>query len=235
MSAGHEQTARRRRPSGEWHRVGVGGAWDLIGPLQLEFMIRQGLLPSHELLDVGCGSLRGGVRFIGYLEPGHYVGVDKNPDLIEAGRTLELVRYGLVERNPTLVVMADFELSRLGRTFDYAIAQSLFPHLPLNLVIRCLMCVQSVLVDGGKFYATFFENPAGKRNLQPISHPTADLGPFTTYFDRDPYHYDLGTFEWICRDTDLRVEYFGDWGHPRSQKMLRFVKTCQRSRLESTS
>jgi hypothetical protein len=61
----------------EWHREVVGGMWDLIGHLQFEFLIGQGLQPHHYLLDGGGGSLRGGVHLIRYLEPGHYFGVDK--------------------------------------------------------------------------------------------------------------------------------------------------------------
>ena len=40
------------------HRESVGGMWDEIGCLQFEFLKKQGLLPEHKFLDVGCGSLR---------------------------------------------------------------------------------------------------------------------------------------------------------------------------------
>ena len=45
------------------HRDLVGGNWDLLGNLQFEFMIANGLLPCRRLLDIGCGCLRGGVRY----------------------------------------------------------------------------------------------------------------------------------------------------------------------------
>jgi len=45
-----------------------------------------------------------------------------------------------------------------------------------------------------------------------------------THFDRDFYHYDFATFEWICEGTSLVPEYVGDWDNPRNQKMLRFRK-----------
>src|SRR5881275_286913 len=35
------------------HRQHVGGAWDTIGPLQLDYLVEQGLQPRHRLLDVG--------------------------------------------------------------------------------------------------------------------------------------------------------------------------------------
>jgi hypothetical protein len=49
-------------------------------------------------------------------------------------------------------------------------------------------------------------------------------GEIVSYFDRDPFHYDIDTFRWIADGTDLSVEYIGDWNHPRNQKMLVFTK-----------
>jgi hypothetical protein len=46
----------------------------------------------------------------------------------------------------------------------------------------------------------------------------------TSYFDQDSYHYDVGTFEWICSGTALDVTYLGGWNNPRNQKVLLFTK-----------
>ena len=35
------------------HREVIGGMWDAVGALQLDFMKGQGLAPQHRLLDVG--------------------------------------------------------------------------------------------------------------------------------------------------------------------------------------
>jgi hypothetical protein len=67
------------------HRAYVGGLWEAIGRLQFRFMIERGLEPQHVFLDVACGSLRGGVRFIPYLEPGCYLGLDIKQELIDIG------------------------------------------------------------------------------------------------------------------------------------------------------
>ena len=218
------------RDDSEWHRRRVGGLWDTVGRLQFEFLAGRGLRPSDHLLDVGCGSLRGGVHFIEFLEAGHYYGVDKSKELLAAGREIELPRYRLVEKAPVLVAMDDFGFDRLGRTFDVALAQSVFTHLPLNSIIRCLMNMEQALRPGGEFYASFFENPAGKRNLLPIPRPVVGRDAETrrrgssSYFDQNPYHYDLDTFRWICDGTQLQVEYLGGWNHPRDVKMLLFKR-----------
>jgi len=197
--------------------------WEEIGKLQFEFLVEQGLKPEHYLLDVGCGSLRGGIHFIRYLEARHYFGIDISKELLDAGRVV-LKRNNLTHKNPTLVEMGNFDFQSLNQEFDFALAQSVFTHLPLNSIIRCILNIEKVLAQGGRFYATFFENPKGKFNLEPVMHPRADGPDFATYFDKDPYHYDFETFKWICERTSLEVKYIGDWNHPRDQKMLVFIK-----------
>src|SRR5271168_1826262 len=49
------------------YRRYVGGYWDQVGRLQFEFLQSRGLQSNHVLLDIACGSLRGGRFFIPYL------------------------------------------------------------------------------------------------------------------------------------------------------------------------
>src|SRR5215472_262077 len=77
------------------HRECVGGLWEEVGQLQLDFLVAQGLMPHHRLLDIGCGSLRGGVKLIRYLCAGHYAGIDLHESLLNAGYEIELAREGL--------------------------------------------------------------------------------------------------------------------------------------------
>jgi SAM-dependent methyltransferase len=207
----------------EWHRAAVGGMWEEIGRLQYNFLLEEGLLPSHHLLDVGCGSLRGGIHFVRYLHHRHYFGIDINSELLEAGK-VELEKTNLLIKAPVLVEMDNFHFASLEQEFDYALAQSVFTHLSLNSIMRCVMNIEKVLVAGGRFYATFFENPEGRFNLDCLLHQRADGEPFATFLDKDPYHYDFDTFRWVCEGTSLEVSYIGDWNHPRNQKMLAFKK-----------
>jgi SAM-dependent methyltransferase len=224
-----KRTVKRRLPARywryfdpDWHRRAIGYVeeWDVHGPRQLEYLTEQGLQPQHTFLDIGCGPLRGGVHFIRYLEAGRYFGVDKNAGVLETAREVELPRYGLQDKQPTLVVMENFDFASLGRQFDYAWAQSVFTHLPLNSIIRCVMNLERVLAAGGRFYATFYENEQGKRNLDPI----VQSPQVTSYFDEDSFHYDYPTFEWICEETSLEPTYLGGWGNPRNQKVLLLTK-----------
>ena len=204
-----------------WHRQAVGGLWEEMGELQFRLLQGVGLRPEHHLLDVGCGSLRGGVRFVEYLEPGHYVGVDADERLLEAGRR-ELGAAGLDGKGARLVSRSDFEFRDLGETFDFAIAQSLWSHLPFNSIARCLTGVSRVLKPGGIFVATFFPNPGPRLRTEPVEASTTDGTVLKTHVDRDPYFYDPAIFPWLCEGSDLTCEYRGDWGHPRGQHLLVF-------------
>lgn len=208
-----------RTPVEAGHRNAVGGLWEEMGQLQFDFLVAEGLQPDHRLLDVGCGSLRAGVKLIPYLEPDRYAGVDQEQSLLAAGRA-ELGEELWAQRRPLLMAMDDFAVSRLGRTFDVAVAQSVWTHISLNLVRRCLYGVEQVLAPGGRFYATFFPNPDGGHHTQPVAQPAG----FLTNYDRDPFHYDLDTLRWITDGTSLELENLGDWQHPRGQHMLRFTR-----------
>jgi hypothetical protein len=61
---------------------------------------------------------------------------------------------------------------------------------------------------------------AGKKNLEPIQQSPQVV----SFFDDDSFHYDYPTFEWIADGTALDVEYLGDWGNPRNQKVVVFTK-----------
>ncbi|SDN52625.1 class I SAM-dependent methyltransferase [Bacillus sp. OK048] len=200
------------------HRSLVGGMWRELGEKQFSFLKDNGLEPHHSLLDVGCGSLRGGIFFIKYLNEGKYSGLDINHSLIRGGEA-ELKKANLLKKKPMLLVNDSFHFQLFKNKFDFAIAQSVFSHLPLNVIQKCLVNMEKVLNPGGKFYATFFETKE-KFNDHPVKHS----GGLTTYLDKDPYHYHLSLFEYLIKDSFLELEYIGEWGHPRNQRMICFHK-----------
>ncbi len=199
--------------------MGVGDLWDEIGLLQFNFLLREGLKPHHKLLDVGCGSLRGGVHFIKYLSSGNYFGMDKEEWLLDAAREVEIPRYHLEDKTVSLICRDDFNFSIFSSRFDYALAQSVFTHLPPDLILNCLVNIQKVLKEDGKFYATFFEDREGRHARGPLAH---NPGGITTYPDKDPYHYPFEVFVDLAEKAGLKVEYLGGWNHPRDQKMVLF-------------
>jgi len=206
------------------HRKVIGGAWDEIGPLQFEYLRSNGLEPSMRLLDVGCGSLRGGVHFARYLDPGNYYGIDISQELLDAGYEIELAELGLQDRVPrsNLVATAEFEAGGFGVDFDALLAVSVFTHLPHNHIRMCMTRMAEVTRGGSRFYATVFLAPEDADPWQPITHPPAGI---TTYPTVNPYHYRAVDVGFWAEALPWRLERIEEWGHPRGQSMAVFVRT----------
>ncbi|MGC8908672.1 MAG: class I SAM-dependent methyltransferase [Desulfomonilaceae bacterium] len=205
------------------HRDIVGGLWEELGSLQLAFLIKNGLIPSMRLLDVGCGCLRAGIKLVAFMDPGNYYGVDLNKDLIEAGYNIELAKKGLQQRLPSsnLLVESEFDCSPFGQKFHVAIAQSVFTHLPLNHIRLCLSRISAVMSEGGVFFASFFQCPEDEDVTLPLIHSPGEIKTFSA---RDPYHYKFSDLLYCAKNLPWRTTLIGDWGHPRGQMMCRFEK-----------
>ena len=95
----------------------------MIGQLQFNFMVSAGLEPRHAMLDVGCGTLRGGRHFIDYLDTGRYTGIDISPKAIEFGHTL-VAEEGLAEKRPRLLLNEEKRLDFSNSTARRSISSS---------------------------------------------------------------------------------------------------------------
>lgn len=206
------------------HRNVVGGLWDEVGQLQFSFVKNRKLTPEMRLLDVGCGCLRGGIHFIRFLENGHYYGIDLSQDLLNAGYECELGNLDLQHKLPreNLLCDADFDAREFGVLFDVAIAQSVFTHLPLNLIKLCLTRLAEVVRVDGVFYATVFLSPDSHDWTKPLMHSP---GGVTTFPASDPFHYQVEDLACCVTGLPWRFELIGDWEHPRNQSMVKFTRT----------
>jgi hypothetical protein len=210
----------RRKPEGEagirtlGHRKYVGGNWEQMGRLQYEFLVGHGLRPEHVFVDVACGSLRAGVHLIPFLHAGHYLGIEKEAELVRLGLDDELDPDVRREKQPVIVVSDAFDFERLvaeagGRRPDVGIAQSLFSHLPPSLIRLCLGNLRAVMAPGGVFWATFFETD------RPVEHDDVP-------HDHGDFHYTRAEMAAYGEETGWSAEYVGDWGHPRGQHMIAY-------------
>src|SRR3954454_18505863 len=114
------RTLRRRFPSRAARRhtlVGPPEVWKEKRAFQIRFLVAQGLEPQTSLVDIGCGTLRGGVPIIEYLDAGGYSGVDVRAE-VESEARAELEQHGLAAKRPTLVFGRSLPDTHLGRTFD---------------------------------------------------------------------------------------------------------------------
>ena len=186
------------------HRDYVGGRWLEVSRLQTDFMIKIGLRPDHVLLDVGCGSLRGGVEFIPYLHAGNYLGLDSSNRLIQVGIKEELGRRLLKLKSPEFVVSRHFEFEKFSKKPDFAIAHSIFTHLNESNIRLCLDELRRFVNPGCRLYATYFIADAPQTN-QKI------------------YQYSREMVEDFGAKAGWTVNYIGEWGHPENQMMVEYL------------
>jgi SAM-dependent methyltransferase len=129
---------------------------------QIAFLRSQGLRPEHRLLDLGCGTLRGGIPIIEYLEARRYTGIEVRADVLALARE-ELKDDGLEIKQPTLLVAEDLtELSIAP--FDFIWAFSVLIHMDDEIARGCLEFVARHLdFPGGAFFANvnLGERPPG--------------------------------------------------------------------------
>lgn len=191
------------------HRNYVGGLYEQIGILQFEFLVANGLRPDHIFLDIACGSLRLGKLLIPYLEPEHYYGIDKEPELIKLGIQYELDSELIRSKRPYFVVSYDFEFEKFPCKADFAIAHSLFTHLPPRLIHKCFRNLLTKIKSHGVFFATFFETEEKKENP---SKP----------HDHRSFFYTKDEMLFFGEANGYVSEYVGCWGHPRGQVMVAY-------------
>lgn len=189
------------------HRESVGGMWEEMGALQFDFLKQEGLKQNNFLLDIACGSLRGGIRFIDYLEPWRYLGLDKEEELILAGIYHELGMETYDIKRPRFVISDSFEFDLFHARPDIAIAISLFTHLPAALIEVCFWRLRKSISKNGRFYATFFESE------QEVDNPAAPDEAINFYYTRDQM---LAFGE----NAGWNATYIGEWGDPELQKTV---------------
>ncbi len=193
---------------------------DPTGNWQLEFLKSVGVEPHHRFLDIGCGDLRAGVPLIRYLNVGNYVGLDQSGIAIIQG-TLSMTDENRA-KSPVFYVGGDFGLEEIDGTFDFLWAHSVFTHVDLSMVGKCLASARTILNPGGSFLATFFLQETASHWIEPSLYRVASkTDEKYTYSYRNPYHHSLGVLRAIAAELGGVVDAI-DTDNPKRQKVLRF-------------
>lgn len=182
--------------------VGPKDKYDIIGAMQFCRMVEMGLREYHTLLDIGCGSLRGGRFFIPYLEPGGYFGLEPDQDLVWLGLAAELGQEIVAIKKPRFLYDSDFSLTSFGVMFDYVLAQSIFSHAPKQQIEKCLSELRLVLNPVGTFLGTYFIGTADYEGESWAQQPDA--------------RYTEGWMSGICAAHGLAYKRL-PWPHPSHQ------------------
>ncbi len=185
--------------------VGPPLEFDLIASIQFRILTAFGLRAHHRLLDFGCGSLRAGRLLIPYLDPGCYHGLEPNSWLIEEAIREEVGADQIRIKQPAFYDNNTFRVDALGTSFDYILAQSIFSHAGLELVIPCLASMARALEPRGVILATFQESgwPASDSQKRGWIYPGC-----VSYRPRTIYR--------AARDAGLHARRLR-WYHPRQR------------------
>lgn len=179
--------------------------WLALGAMQFDYLLSHGLKPEHRMLEIGCGNLRAGWRFIDHLDAGHYYGIDISPDILFAAQDT-LVQQGLQEKRPHLTPVRDLTFAFLpDGYFDVVHAHSVFSHSPLSVIDQCFAHVGRILAPGGWFDFTFDRTEGEEHHVL-----------------REDFYYRTRTLVTLAEKHGLSARFMDDWEKlPHGQSKIR--------------
>lgn len=183
-------------------------SWLKLGQLQFDYLLSHGLRPSDRMLEIGCGNLRAGRLFIGYLDPGHYYGIDISPDiLVAAQRTLS--DFGLQAKLPHLTLVGDLKLEFLPAAgFTVIHAHSVFSHSPPEVIEECLAHVGRIMARDAIFDFTFDRTDGAEHQVL-----------------REDFYYRTQTLVTLAGRYGLDARLMEDWEQlPHAQSKIRVTR-----------
>jgi len=196
--------------------VGAPNVWKYTREFQFQFLLDQGLQKNDTLMDIGCGTLRGGIPMIQYLNNGNYYGIDVREEVLNEGRK-EVKDAKLENKNPNLISFNHFSELKIETKFNVMFAFSVLIHLEDEIAENCFQFVSKSLQVGGVFYAN--ANIADFEDGQWVEFPVV--------FRSEEFYNSLAV------KNSLKMEVMGDLlslGHStnknsdKQQIMLKFIK-----------
>ena len=132
--------------------VGPANLWKSKRNFQIDFLLKKNLKPTATLMDIGCGTLRGGIPLIKYLNTGNYFGIELRDFALEEGKK-ELHEVKLEFKKPTLIHSSDISNIKLETKLDVIWSFAVLIHMSDEILDDTLSFVQRYLSDTGVMYA----------------------------------------------------------------------------------
>lgn len=180
---------------------------------QFRFLLRHGLKPSHDFLDIGCGWLRLAYVLLPYLESGRYHGIDSFERNLAMGRAW-LAEMG--QPPPEHLLLDDgFAFERFGRRFDFAFCHAVFTHLNHAQIEECLTRLVGVMKPAGVAYCTYYASDADRD----------DEAEYRLDGDRKIVRYSIarvsrGFLDGLSERLGVTCAHLGREGHPTGHDVL---------------
>jgi hypothetical protein len=196
-----EEWVDRIRHAGDYREfVGPRDEYDLSGAIQFNLLTYLGLREYHTLLDVGCGSLRGGRLFVVYLDRARYFAIEPEAWLVRMAIEKEIGEDLIRLKAPRFFHNQDFSLEDAAQGVDFILAQGVFTHAAEWQIQKCFSAMQPIMKPDTLFVASYFkglESYAGKEWRYPET---------TTYTAE--------RFAGMARDVGFALVPVA-WPHPR--------------------
>ncbi len=178
--------------------------WEVLSKWQLKSLIDLGLSSDHYLIDVGCGPGRLAVKAIQYLKAGRYYGMDPYPPYVRMAEKV-LVKCN-IQKEHFIIEGRASDCDKLPAQFQFAMAASVFTHMPATEIIGCLKSLNSIMRRGGIMLATYVERLSRRGIL---------------YAGTAPMHYEKfnaqNLSDW-ADEAGLTFEVY-DISHPTGQRV----------------
>jgi SAM-dependent methyltransferase len=122
-----------------------------------------GIRPDDDVVDYGCGTLRLGRLLIEFLEPDHYIGLDIDDRILEAGRS-QLPSNLIALKRPVLEVISAESLRRTAaRQPKWICSKGVLQHVPPTELDKLFENLSHFVLAGATGLFVARTSPASER------------------------------------------------------------------------
>jgi hypothetical protein len=151
LTADLVEIGRRIAKETRHYNGGPPHVFEAVGRHTFQTLLADGLLPTHRVLDFGCGSLRNGYWLMRFLDSGNYYGIEPVEKGVRAGLKHLIGPELEAFKKPTFLFNTDNDISAFGVPFDYVVARSIVSHTCPGMLHKMLETFAKSSPEGTMF------------------------------------------------------------------------------------